>query len=133
MSFLVRFNKNRTSDDVVSLFETDGTTSITLAATDVVRFKIYRRDQATPLLDLDSKDASANNSSVTVDETGPTPTAAVTLRIAQADALLLDPGVYRGEVSVVDDSETAPVNAVKHVEDGVVFVSGTGGGDIGLL
>ncbi len=131
MSFLVRFNKNRTSDDVVSLFETDGTTSITLAATDVVRFKIYRRDQETPLLDLDSVAASGNDSSITVDETGPSPTASVTLRIAQADALLLDPGIYRGEISVVDDSETAPVDAVKHAEDGIVFVSATGGGDIG--
>ncbi len=132
MSFFVRFNKNRTSDDTVTLFETDGTTSITLAATDVVRFKIYRRDQATPLLDLDSDAASANGSSITVEELGPSTAAVVTIRIAQADALLLDPGVYRGEVSIVDDSETAPANAIKHAEDGVVTVLGTGGGDIGL-
>lgn len=132
MSFLARFNKNRTSDHTVDLYETDGITSITLAASDVVRFKIYRRDAATPLLDLDSTAASANDSSVTVDALGTSPVASVTLRVAQADAILLDPGVYRGEISIVDDSETAPANAVKHTEDGIVIVIGTAGGDIGL-
>ncbi len=132
MSFFVRFNKNRTSDDTVNLLETDGTTSLTLAATDVVRFKVYRRDQAIPLLDLDSAAASANDSSITVDELGPSPTASVTVRVAQADLLEMDPGIYRGEISIVDDSETAPVNAIKLAKDGVVSVSGTGGGNIGL-
>ncbi len=132
MSFFVKFNKNRTDDFVVRLVETDGTTSVTLAATDGVRFKVYRRDQATPVLDLDSDAASGNGSSVTVDEEGPSPTASVTVRVAQADLLALDPGIYRADVSVADDSENAPANALKAFEDGVVFISGTGGGDIGL-
>lgn len=132
MSFFVRFNKNRTSDDTVNLLEADGTTSVTLAATDVVRFKVYRRDQATPVLDLDSAAASSNGSSITVEELGPSAPASATVRVAQADLLTLDPGVYRGEISIVDDSETAPADAIKHAEDGVVFISGTGGGDIGL-
>ncbi|MCH8145954.1 MAG: hypothetical protein IIA55_14675 [Gemmatimonadetes bacterium] len=132
MSFSVRFNKNRTSDDVLSLFETDGTTSVTLAASDVVRFKIYRRDQATPVLDLDSAAPSSNDSKITVDELGPSPTASVTIRVSQADALAIDPGVYSAEVSVVDDSETDPANAIKHFQNGYVFMAGTGGGDIGL-
>ncbi len=124
MSFFVRFNKNRTSDDTVNLFETDGTPSITLAATDVVRFKVYRRDAATPLLDLDS-----NGSEITVDELGPSPGASVTLRVTQTDMASLDPGTYAGEISVVDDSDS---DFIKHAETGVVFIAGTGGGDIGL-
>lgn len=132
MSFFVRFNKNRTSDDTVSLFEADGTTSVTLAATDVVRFKVYRRDQATPVLDLDSDAASPNGSSITIEELGPSTTAFATIRVAQADLLALDPGIYSADISVVDDSETAPVDAIKAFEDGTVFISGTGGGDIGL-
>ena len=131
MSFEVTFRKNRTSDDVVLLYESDGTTSIELAGTDVVRFKIYKRDEATPVLDLDSAAASDNSSSITVDETGTSPTAQVTIRIAQADTVSLTPGVYRGEISVVDDSETAPADAIKHTESGVVYILGSGGGDVG--
>jgi len=124
MSFFVRFNKNRTSDDVISLLEADGITSATLAATDVVRFKVYLRDQATPLLELDSI-----GSEITVDELGPSPGASVTLRVTQTNTASLDPGIYMGEISVVDDSDS---DFIKHAESGVVFLSGTGGGDIGL-
>jgi len=125
MSFFLRLNKNRTSDDTVSLFEVDGTTSVTLAASDVVRLKVYRRDQATPVLDLDSV-----GSEITVDELGPSPTASVTVRVTQTDTENLDPGIYQGEISIVDDSDS---DFIKHAESGIVFISGTGGGDVGLL
>lgn len=125
MSFEQRINKGRTSYHTVPLYEADGSTAINLASTDVVRYKIYRRAAATPLLDLDSAAASANGSSVTVDATSP---ASVTVRINAADATM-DPGVYRGEVSVVDDSDSDTILAA---ETGVVYVGDSGGGDTGL-
>ena len=131
MAFQVTFRKGRTSDDTVTLYESDGTTSITLAGSDVVRFKAYKRDAATPVLDIDSAADSANSSGITVDETGPDPVASVTLRVAQGDTSSLDPGVYRAEIDVVDDSETAPADAIKHAESGICVILGSGGGDVG--
>ena len=130
MAFTVTFVKNRTSDDTITLYESDGTTGITLAATDVVRFKMYRRDTSTPDLDIDSAADSTNGSGITVDQLASA--AIATLRIAQADTAGLVPGPYRAEILVVDDSETTPANAVKSAEQGVAYVLSSGGGDVGL-
>lgn len=129
MSFEVTLHKNRTSDKTVSIFEADGTTAVVLAADDVVRFKMYRRDQDTPVLDIDSAADSANGSGITLDQLDP---AQVTLRVAQGDTANLDPGVYNAEISVVDNSEVTPTDAIKQAESGIVSLLSSGGGDIGL-
>ena len=129
MSFALTIHKGRTSDDTVALYESDGTTALVLAATDVVRVKFFKRDGDTPDLDIDSAAASANGSVVTVDTLNPS---SCTLRIAQGDTSGLVPGPYRAEILVVDDSESSPADAVKMVEMGVAYVLGVGGGDVGL-
>ena len=132
MSFEAFAEKNRTLDLTVTLTENDGTTSVTLAADDVVRFKMGRRPGALPDLDIDSAGATANGSKVTIDERGPSPAASVTIRLAQGDTVNLVPTVYDAEVTVVDNSETAPVDAIKHAEFGTVHLEETLGGSIGL-
>lgn len=102
-----------------NLYEVDGTTPIVLAATDKVRIKVGRGDQvAAPDLDILSGTATANSSSVTINNYGVAATTAAqyTLRLAQADTALLTAPVYEGLVAVVDDSETAPVDAFIVVE-----------------
>ena len=115
--FLINAWKNRTADYSIQLFEADGTTELVLAAADSVRIKIGRTG-ATPNLDLKSGAATSNGSvpSFTVG------TNDVTLRIGQADLSSIVPGAYDMEVLVVDDSETAPDNAIKHVQFGVLMV-----------
>ena len=132
MSFQILSEKGRTVDFSISLYENDGTTSVTLAATDVVRFKMGRRDGVKPDLDLLSGVVTANGSTVTIDETGTSPVASVTVRMAQADTSGLIAGMYDAEVLVVDDSETAPANAIKHFERGTVSMQESLGGSIGL-
>lgn len=132
MSFAFTLHKGRTSDHTILLYESDGSTSITLAADDEVRVKVWRRDQATPDLDIDSAANSSNGSGITIDELGTSPTAQVTLRISEGDTSSLSPGVYDAEVSVADASESNPANALKHVEMGVVYLLATGGGDSGV-
>ena len=86
----------------------------------------------TPVLDLDQT-ATSNGSKVTVDETGDGSAThcSVTVRLAQGDTddLL---GAYVCSIEVVDDSETAPADAIKMAEMGVLHFIATGGGDIGL-
>src|SRR3990172_6447655 len=60
MSFEVSFPKSRTADKLIRIFERDGVTPVVLVPGDVVRFKAYRRDQAVPVLDVDSAADSAN-------------------------------------------------------------------------
>jgi hypothetical protein len=117
----------RTRDYSISLYENDGTTVLQLAAGDVVRVKIGRGNDV-PDLDLDSAAASPNGSSVTVDNLTTVPQ--VTLRLAQGDTddLL---GTYDVDVSVVDDSETTPADAIKHAEQGCLYVLPTQAGDVG--
>lgn len=121
--------RGRTRDHSLSLYETDGTTVVTLAVTDVVRVKIGNGNNVTPDLDLDDS-ATAGGSVVTVDSLTTAPQC--TLRIAQADTANLPLGVYAVDIDVVDDSETAPANAIKHAQSGLLYLTGTGGGDVGL-
>lgn len=126
MSFNIRIYRNRTRDYTVTLYEADGTTELSLAASDVVRMKIGS-DGATPLLDLDSIDATPAGSKVTFTPS----TGDCTVRLAQGDVNGLSPGAYDCEILVIDNSETAPADAAKHAEYGVLFVHPTMGGDLG--
>lgn len=129
MSFEISVPRNRTADKIVRIFEPDGVTPVVLVPADGVRFKMYRRDGAQPLIEVVSGLPTENGSRIIVDSLDP---ATVTLRIAQGDTTLLDPGVYDAEICVVDDSETAPADAIKQAEHGVVHLLGTAGGDVGL-
>lgn len=122
--------QNRTTKRIVNLFESDGTTGVALAVTDVVRFKMGRRIGGTPDLDLDTVAPTANASGVDV-VTSPAP-AQVRVTLAQADLTSLVPGVYNAEVIVVDDSEPSPANAALVASIGVVNLIGSMAGDIGL-
>jgi len=109
-----------------NMTEADDSTAVAaLAGTDVVRFKVGRGNAA-PVLDLDSVAATANGSVVTIDGTK----TGYTVRFAQADLDGLEPGSYDCEVSVVDDSESAPVDAIRVIERGVLHLIDTQGGDI---
>lgn len=133
MSFEIIAPKSRTTDYSGSLYQADGTTPVVLAAADVVRFKLGRGVGATPLLDL-TQSATANGSVVTVTSRGVAATspATYTVRLAQADLASIFAGAYDAEVSVVIDAETAPADAIKHVEIGVAHIVGMPGGNQGL-
>ena len=118
---------NRTSDYILDLFEANGTTVISIAATDVIRIKIGRCRGEVPDLDLDSVGATANGSIVGFTED----TNDVTLRLAQGDLNDMTPGTYCMEILIVDDSESAPDDAIKHAQDGVLHLIGQMAGDIG--
>lgn len=92
----------------------------TIASGDVVRFKLYRRNNSTPSLDLNSDDDTSNVAFTAG-------TNDVTLTLLQANTSGLTPDVYSAEVSVVDSSES---DAIKQVEDGIVVITATGGGDV---
>jgi len=123
--FQIHVYKNRVVDYDVNLFEDDGTTEVTLLSDDVVRVKIGRGG-GTPDLDLSSIEPESGGSSVTF-------TAAsndVTVRFG-TDTADLEPGAYDVELAVVDNSETAPADAIKHAEYGVMVLHPTMGGEVG--
>jgi hypothetical protein len=129
MSFEFTVTRNRTADKLVRIYEPDGVTPVVLAAADAVRFKLFRRNAATPLVDVVSTSPTASGSRLVVDSLDP---ATVTLRLAQGDTASIEPGVYEAEICVVDDSETNPADAIKQAEHGVVHVLGSAGGGVGL-
>ena len=55
--------------------------------------------------------------------------AKVTMRLAQGDTSALI-GPYDCEINVVDNSELAPADAIKHAETGVVVFLRSGDGDV---
>lgn len=127
MSFQIATRQNRTRDFSVTLCESDGTTEISLAATDVVRLKVGANGSTTPAIDLSSIEASANGSTLTFTAG----TGDCVIRIAQGDVATLS-GAYDAEILVVDDSENlpGPEKAIKHAESGVLFVHPSQGGEI---
>jgi hypothetical protein len=130
MSFKVKAYANRTVDFTVTL-KTNSGDYLQLQSGDVVRVKVGR--VGTVELDLDSAAASANGSSVTVDQLGDGSAthASVTVRLAQGDTNGMR-GAYDCEVLVVDDSETSPADAIKAAEIGVIHVLGPlQDGDVG--
>lgn len=126
MSFAIALAKNRSTQHVVTLFEADGTTPVILASGDKVRFKMFRRDGSTPELDIDNVGALSGGSIIVVDDLDP---ATITLTVAQGDIDETELGTWRGEIDVVDVSDS---NRIKHAESGFCFVTETGGGEIGL-
>lgn len=125
MSFEVFFYRNRTSEQVITLFEADGN-GLTLNSGDKVRFKIFRRDQATPILDISSIAALTGGSVVTVTQVASA--AQATLRVCQADLTDIAAGTYDAEISVVDSADS---NLIKLAEVGSANILPTGGGGIG--
>lgn len=125
-SVLVRAHKNRTGDFSLSLFESDGTTEFILAAGDNVRVKIGRGEEE-PVLEVDVDVSPAGSKTSFTAGTND-----VTLRIGQDDTADLETGSYDMEITVVDDSETAPENAIKHVQYGVFSLAATMGGPVVL-
>lgn len=126
MSFEVFFHKNRTSSDVITLYEADDN-GLTLNSGDKIRFKVYRRDQSTPVLDIDSVAALTGGSFITVDQIASA--AQVTLKVCQSDISIIVPGAYDAELDVIDSGDS---NLIKLAEQGVAHVLGTSGGDIGI-
>jgi len=118
---LITLQAGRTKDIAVTI------QGVTTVSSDVIRVKIGQIG-ATPSLDLSSIAATANGSVVTF--TAGASTALV--RIAQADTASLTPACYDMEVMVVDDSETAPANAVKHSINYVLVVLGSHSGSVAI-
>ena len=123
--------RNRTRDFEFKIYEADGTTGVAIQTTDVVRCKLGRLGGGTPDLDLRSGAATANGSTVTITQT--TAPATGLVRMAQGDTNLLPVGAYRAELMLVDDSETAPADAVKVFSTGVIHVIDQLGGGVGLV
>lgn len=111
--------KNRWSRYTITILQSDGTNYV-YEANDVIRVKIGR-EGSTPLLDLSSKAASANGSTVAAAN----PCA---VSIYPDDIALLDAGVYEMEAIVVDDTDDQP----KHVNSFPVVVIDTQTGNTGL-
>ena len=114
--------QNRTNDFTGTL-----STSVTLAVTDRLRFKMGRREAATPSLDLVEDTVTANGSRVDVTDAT---TKAYSLRLAQGDLASLTTGVYDAELLLVDDSETAPADAIKVSDHGVLYLLPQMGGNV---
>jgi len=123
--FEIVVDAGRTIDFTVSLYEDDGSTAVNFATGDVVRFKLSR-NHGTPILDVDSVAALSGGSLITATNGSNE----VTVRLGQDDTSDLY-GVYSGEVTLVDDSETGPTDAIKAFEKGVVAVRPSAGGDVG--
>lgn len=118
--FEVNVERGRTVAFTVALYRADGTTEETLAAGDVVRFKVGRRNSATPLLDLDS-DTHTSNLSFTAG------TNDVNVTFLQTDTASLEPGAYEAEVALVDASDS---DRIKTAEQGVVHLISSMGGSV---
>lgn len=111
-----------TSEGVPLAIDTTGTA-------DVARVKIGK-GPGTPLLDLDSKAASSNGSTVTIQTQAASTIGKIVARIDQNDiANKLWPGFFDMEVSLVDESDS---QKIKHHAMHTVWVRATPGGDVGL-
>ena len=128
MPFNLVAYKNRTTDFDFPIYEDDGTTPVILASGDVVRIKLSLAAHTTPALDIDSVGATGNGSVVTL-TLNP---GLARLRLAQADTTALVERLYFAEVAVVDESETAPADAIKVVDRGTIEIQASQGGDVGV-
>lgn len=108
---------------------------LAIANDDHVRFKLGLTETGTPTLDLDSVWATANGSVVTISTRGTLDSvpAAGTVRFAQADTANLTARRYAFcELALVDNSETAPADAIKVFGRGAILLKSSPGGDIGI-
>lgn len=121
MSFEIHLYSGRAASFATAIYESNGTTEISLAANDVVRFKIGT-NAAAPAVELESTDTLAGGSTLTFT----TSTGDCVITLKPADFSALTAGVYDAELGVYDTSETA----MKHAEYGVVHVHPTQLGDV---
>jgi len=132
MSYVLNVYRGRTNVFTGSLYKTDGLSPAPLADGDKLRFKAGLSDAGAPALDLVSGGATAAGSTVTITDRGsPAAPAQYTIEIAEADAALLAAGVYDAELLVVDSTISAPTNATKQVEVGVLCVLDQQAGNVG--
>jgi hypothetical protein len=124
MSFEIHTYMRRTRAFVTTLFESDGTTEVTLAAGDVVRFKVGANEE-TPTLEIGSDAATDGGSTLTY--TIGTGDCAITIHAGDLTTAAIAPGTYDAEISVYDASETT----IKHVECGVLHVHPSQLGEVG--
>ena len=117
---LIKAWRRRDIQFAITIVEADGDNYVWVA-TDVIRVKVGRKGAA-PLLDLSSKAASDNGS--TVSQSNP-----VTMQLAAADITLLPRGFYEFEISIVDDSDQ---DRIKHVETHVLHVIETMSGAVSI-
>ena len=122
MSFSIVVHKKRTIAYSGTIKDAAGT-AVTLAADDVLRFKIGRRN--TIELEIDNV-ATANGSIISIDEAA---SGTYDLTIAQEDADGLSAGPHEAEINVVDNSDS---DYIKMTEQGTVLVLETIGGEVGL-
>lgn len=118
---LITLQAGRTIDVSVTI------QGVTIASSDVIRVKIGQIG-ATPALEVTSIAATANGSIATFSAGAST----ATVRLAQGDTAALTPACYDMEVLVVDDSETAPANAVKHSINYVLVVLSSHSGSVAI-
>jgi hypothetical protein len=123
--FEIYFDKNRTVSQDIVLYQADGG-GLTLNSGDKVRFRVWRRDQTTPLIDVNNIAALDGGSIVTV--TGLASAAMATVKICQADIASVDPGIYDAEIVVVDSGDS---NLAKSAGRGICGIFSSGGGSIG--
>ena len=117
----------RTEDFAWSAYDADGEATV-LAAGDKIRFKMARKPDDTPLLELVSGSPTVNGSGVTIADLDP---ASGTVRLAQGDTISFR-GDYHYEMNLVDDSETAPPDAIKQFIRGKITFLPSQLGDLGL-
>jgi len=132
-TFEVGILRGRTETVDLTLVQGDGSTGTSIATGDIVRAKLYRRDDQVPDLDIRSGSATANGSVITHLTAIPTPvdtSAQVRIKFAQGDTDGLLPGAYTLEVFVVDDSETSPADAALGGAIGTLHLLSSAGGDI---
>lgn len=114
----IEADRNRYSGPFdISIGEADGD-NVTIAADDVVRFKVGRGNEI-PLLDIGSDEATAAGSTLTAEN----PAA---LEMVAGD-LSFPAGIYDCEVSVWDKSQTQ----LKKAERGVFALRESMGGNVG--
>lgn len=124
----------RTEDFEWSAFQTDGRTAVVFEAGDKVRFKLARKPDGAPVVDLLSGTPTAGGSSVVITElgdAGDNEPASGTVRLAQADTVDFE-GDYHFELNLVDSGESNPANAIKQFLRGKMTFLPSQGGNVGL-
>ena len=115
---MVVADRRRKSTHVITIGEADGD-DVSVAANDVVRIKIGRAGDLTPLLDVESGTATDNGSICTA--------ANPTELTLFGEDLIFPTGIYDIEVSIVDTSDA---NKMKKAERGIFVLRESVGGEI---
>jgi hypothetical protein len=133
-SYALYHRKNRTRDWTLTMTDASGA-AIPFAAGDVIRVKVGR-GSGTPALDVSSYEALSGStvvapgSDVNSPASLPTTDGVFALRVAASDTSNMETGAYDMEAILVDQSETAPANAVKHAQSFVFHLQPSLGGEV---